>query len=500
MLSLRKAAGRGWTALRIGGAALAAALLLGAVAPDLAFAQDIAPAAAPATAVAAEAVTTEAAPVEAAAVVETVAAEEPAAEPTQDKGDVAWMMTSTVLVLAMIIPGLALFYGGLVRAKNMLSVLMQVSITAIIGMLCWALWGYSLAFTDGPAGLAQFIGGTSRLFLSGVTTDSTVATFSDGIVIPELVFIAFQATFAAITAALVIGSVAERIKFSAVVIFAVLWPLLSYYPIAHMVWYFTSDAATTGFLFNLGALDFAGGTVVHINAGVAGLVGGILLGHRSGYRSEPWPPHSLTMTYIGAGLLWVGWFGFNAGSNLEATGGAALALLNTLLATAAAAFSWILTEWITKGKPSGLGLASGIVAGLVAITPAAGLVGPMGGIILGLVASPVALIFCSVIKNALRYDDALDVFGIHGVAGIIGAIGTGILAAPQFGGVGAEDFDIVGQTTIQATAVGVSFVWSAVASIVVFLLLKVLGGSRVSKETEQEGLDIMEHGERAYHS
>jgi len=498
MLSLRKSAERGWSALRIGGAALAAALILGAVAPDLAFAQDVvAPAAAPATA--AEAITTEAVPVEAVAVETTAVVEEEVPATTMDKGDVSWMMISTVLVLAMIIPGLALFYGGLVRAKNMLSVLMQVSVTAIIGVLAWAFWGYSLSFSDGTVA-SQFIGGTSKFFLAGITPDSEVATFSEGIVIPELVFVAFQATFAAITAALVIGSVAERIKFSAVVLFAVLWPLLSYYPIAHMVWYAGSDEATTGFLFNLGALDFAGGTVVHINAGVAGLVGGILLGHRSGYRSEPWPPHSLTMTYIGAAMLWVGWFGFNAGSNLEATGGAGLALINTLLATAAAAFSWILTEWITKGKPSGLGLASGIVAGLVAITPAAGLVGPMGGIVLGLVASPIALIFCSVIKNALRYDDALDVFGIHGVAGIIGAIGTGILTAPQFGGVGAEDFDIVGQTTIQATAVGVSFVWAAVASTIVFLLLKVLGGSRVSKETEQEGLDIIEHGERAYHA
>jgi len=488
-------------ALRIGGAALAAAVLLGVAAPEFAFAQD---ATAPS---AAEVTTTEAAPAEplAEATVETTEAveavvEEVAAEPIQDKGDVSWMMISTVLVLAMIIPGLALFYGGLVRAKNMLSVLMQVSVTAIIGLLCWAFWGYSLSFTDGPAGLAQFIGGPSRLFLSGVTTDSTVATFTDGVVIPEFVFIAFQATFAAITAALVIGSVAERIKFSAVVVFAILWPLLSYYPIAHMVWYFTSDAATTGYLFNLGALDFAGGTVVHINAGVAGLVGGILLGHRSGYKAEPWPPHSLTMTYIGAGLLWVGWFGFNAGSNLEATGGAALALINTLLATAAAAFSWIATEWITKGKPSGLGLASGIVAGLVAITPAAGLVGPMGGIALGFIASPICLIFCSVIKNALNYDDALDVFGIHGVAGIIGALGTGVLTAPTLGGVGAEDYNIAGQFTTQAIAVGVSFAWSAVASAIVFILLKVLGGSRVSKETEQEGLDIVEHGERAYHS
>jgi len=423
--------------------------------------------------------------------------EEAAPEPTMDKGDVSWMMIATALVLMMIIPGLALFYGGLVRAKNMLSVLMQVSTCAIIGLLCWALWGYSLSFTDGFPGIAQFLGGTSRVLLAGVTRDSMAATFSAGVVIPELVFIAFQATFAAITAALVLGSVAERMKFSAVVIFSVLWPLLSYYPIAHMVWYFTSDPATTGYLFGLGALDFAGGTVVHINAGVAGLVGGIVLGHRSGYKAEPWPPHSLTMTYIGAGLLWIGWFGFNAGSNLEANGGAALAFINTLLATAAAGFSWILTEWITKGKPSMLGLASGIVAGLVAITPACGTAGPMGAIILGLVVSPICLIFCSVIKSALNYDDSLDVFGIHGVGGIVGALGTGILTASALGGTGyAEGVDMAGQFTTQAIAVGVSFAWSAVASLVVFLILRLIG-SRASKEAEQEGLDIVEH---AYHS
>ncbi len=479
-------------------AALALAMLAGAVAPDLAFAQDAAPAA----------IEAPLAEPTAAAVVETAAAEVPAPveaveeaapEPTMDKGDTAWMLIATALVLMMIIPGLALFYGGLVRAKNMLSVLMQITTCAIIGLLCWALWGYSLSFTDGFSGIAQFLGGTSRLFLAGVTKDSMAATFTEGVVIPEFVFIAFQATFAAITAALVLGSVAERMKFSAVVVFSVLWPLLSYYPIAHMVWYFTSDPSTTGYLFGLGAIDFAGGTVVHINAGVAGLVGGILLGHRSGYKSEPWPPHSLTMTYIGAGLLWIGWFGFNAGSNLEANGGAALAFINTLLATAAAGFSWILTEWITKGKPSMLGLASGVVAGLVAITPACGTLGPMGAIILGLIASPVSVVFCSVIKSALNYDDSLDVFGIHGVCGIIGALGTGVLTAPAFGGTGAADFSIASQTTIQAIAVGVSFAWSAAASTVVFLILKVIG-LRASREAEQEGLDIVEHGERAYHA
>ncbi|MGE0597631.1 MAG: ammonium transporter [Hyphomonadaceae bacterium] len=471
-----------WKFARLGGAALVAAALLIIAAPDLASAQT--PEAA---------VIEESAPATPAAAPATPAEEAAPAAATMDKGDVAWMMISTILVLAMIIPGLALFYGGLVRAKNMLSVLMQVSTCAIIGLLVWSFWGYSLTFTDGTIAPA-FIGGFDRLFLAGITPDSEAATFSDGIVIPELVFVAFQATFAAITAALVLGSVAERMKFSAVVIFSVLWPLLSYYPIAHMVWY------GGGLLFEMGALDFAGGTVVHINAGIAGLVGGVILGHRSGYKSEPWPPHSLTMTYIGAGMLWVGWFGFNAGSNLEATGGAGLALINTLLATAAAAFSWIATEWITKGKPSMLGLASGIVAGLVAITPAAGLVGPMGGIVLGLVASPVAVIFCSAIKNALNYDDSLDVFGIHGVCGIIGAIGAGILYNPAFGGMGGDDYNMASQVGVQATAVALSIAWAAVASIIVFVLLRILGGYRVSRETELEGLDIIEHGERAYHS
>ncbi len=477
-----------WKTIGLAGAAMVAAVALGIAAPEMAFAQD---AAAPAAEMAApvEAAPEEIAPVEA---VEEAPAEEVAA--IQEKGDIAWMIMATILVVAMIIPGLGLFYGGLVRAKNMLSVLMQVSTCAMIGMICWALWGYSLAFgtgfEDGP--LAPFLGGLNQFFLAGITIDSEAATFTDGVVIPEFLFIAFQMTFAAITAALVLGSVAERMKFAAVVVFSVLWPILSYYPIAHMVW------AGNGFLFEMGAIDFAGGTVVHINAGVAGLVGGILLGHRSGYKSEPWPPHSLTMTYIGAALLWVGWFGFNAGSNLEATSGAVLPVINTLLATASAGFAWILTEWITKGKPSMLGLASGVIAGLVAITPACGTIGPMGAIILGLVAAPIAVIFCSVIKKALNYDDSLDVFGIHGVCGIVGAIGTGILTAPGLGGIGDAEYDLVGQTTTQAVAVGVSFVWAAVASLIVFVVLKAIG-LRASKEAEEEGLDIMEHGERAYH-
>ncbi len=464
-----------WGALRFASAALIAAFAISIVAPEMAFAQEPAALEAPAE--------------EAAPVVEEAAADEAVVE-TMDKGDVAWMMVSTILVVAMIIPGLALFYGGLARSKNMLSVLMQVSTVAVIGMLAWALWGYSLAFTDGNA----FIGSLDRLFLAGVTADSTAATFTDGVVIPEMVFIAFQMTFAAITAALVIGGVAERMKFAAVVVFAVLWPLLSYYPIAHMVWW------GGGYLFDMGALDFAGGTVVHINAGVAGLVGAIFVGHRLGYKAEPLPPHSLVMTYIGAGLLWVGWFGFNAGSNLEATGGAALALLNTLVATAAAGVSWILTEWITKGKPSMLGLASGIIAGLVAVTPAAGLVGPMGAIILGLIASPISVFFCSVVKRMLNYDDSLDVFGIHAVCGVIGAIGTGVFVSAELGGIGLDDYSMVGQVTTQTVAVGVSFAWAAVASAIVFLILKFLPGLRVSKEAEQEGLDINAHGEVAYHS
>jgi Amt family ammonium transporter len=413
-----------------------------------------------------------------------------AAAPIPNKGDVAWMITATVLVVAMIIPGLGLFYGGLVRTKNMLSVLMQVSVCGAIGMVAWTLWGYSLAFTDGP--FNKIIGGASRLFMAGVTTDSTAATFTDGVVIPELVFIAFQMTFAAITACLVLGGVVERMRFSAVVIFSVLWPLLSYYPIAHMVWW------SGGFLFDLGALDFAGGTVVHINAGVSGLVGALILGRRVGYKSEPMPPHSLVMTYIGAAMLWVGWFVLNAGSNLEATGGAALALMTTLVATAMAGISWIVTEWAVKGKPSMLGFASGLVAGLVAVTPAAGFAGPIGAIVLGAIVSPICVFFCSGVKNMLGYDDSLDVFGIHAVGGIIGALGTGILVNPALGGVGVDGYTTIGQLTIQATAVGVSFAWSAVAGAITFTVLKLIG-LRVTRDVEIEGLDINEHGEAAYH-
>ena len=403
------------------------------------------------------------------------------------------MLVSTVLVLLMILPGLALFYSGLARSKNTLSVILQVSTIAIIGLLAWVMWGFSLTFTEGP--MNQFIGGTSLFFLAGIGVDQPSAVLSN---IPEFVFISFQATFAAITAALAVGGFAERVKFFPIIIFAVLWPLLSYYPLAHMVW-------GGGLLAEDGALDFAGGTVVHINAGVAGLIGAIFVGHRLGYKSEPQPPHSLVLTYIGAALLWVGWFGFNAGSAGAANGLAGLATINTILATAAAALSWMVTEWVTRKKPTMLGFASGVIAGLVAITPAAGFVGPMGAIILGLIASPICVIFCSSIKKALNYDDCYDVFGIHGVAGILGAIGTGILTAPSLGGTagwGLEDgqtFDMVAQTIIQVKAVAISIVWVAVASTIVFLVMKLVG-LRVSQDVEEEGIDINEHGEQAYHS
>jgi len=447
-----------------------------------------------------------------------------AAAPTMDKGDNAWMLVSTLLVLLMILPGLALFYGGLVRTKNMLSMLMQVGAVTVIGMIAWVLWGYSFAFTDGGA-YDTFVGGFGRLFLKDVTPASLVATFSTGIAIPELTFISFQMTFAAITAALVLGGVAERMKFGAVCVFAVLWPLLSYYPMAHMVWWWPGPDAIAGdptapvkagLIWSFGALDFAGGTVVHINAGIAALVGAIILGKRTGYKTEAMPPHSLTLTMVGAGLLWVGWFGFNAGSNLESNGYASLAMINTFVATAAAGFSWMAVEMITHKKASALGLASGIVAGLVAVTPAAGFAGPMGSVILGLIVSPVCIFFCTVVKNALKYDDSLDAFGIHAIGGIIGAIGTGILVNPAFGGAGIVDYtscakdgdistcdsatyNMVTQVIAQLKGVCVTIAWSAIASAIVFLLIKLVFGMRVSKETEEEGLDIVEHGERAYH-
>jgi Amt family ammonium transporter len=429
---------------------------------------------------------------EVAAAVEAAPAEE-AAAPVPDKGDTAWMMLSTLLVILMIIPGVALFYGGLVRAKNMLSVLTQVMAIFCMISILWAVYGYSLAFGDG-GGLNWAIGDLAKLFLAGITADSTAATFTDGVVIPELVFVAFQLTFAAITVALIVGGLAERVKFSALMVFGALWFTFSYLPITHMVW------ATGGYLFEAGDLDFAGGTVVHINAGIAALVGAIVLGKRIGYGRDAMPPHSLPMTMIGASLLWVGWFGFNAGSNLEATGGAGLAFINTILATAAAGMAWMLTEWMLRGKPSMLGIASGVVAGLVAVTPAAGLVGPMGAIVLGAVAGVICLWGVTGLKKALGYDDSLDVFGIHGIGGIIGAIGTGIFVSPALGGVGVDDYSMAGQVVTQATGVLITIAWSGVVSLVAFKLIDMTMGLRVSEEQEREGLDTASHGERAYNA
>jgi Amt family ammonium transporter len=421
------------------------------------------------------------------------APEAAAAAPTVNKGDTTWMLVSTILVILMTIPGLALFYGGLVRTKNMLSVLMQVFAVFSLVAILWVTYGYSVAFTSGGEGaLGAVIGGFSKAFLAGVTTDSTADTFTKGVAIPEFTFIAFQLTFAAITPALIVGAFAERIKFSAVMLFTGLWVTFIYLPIAHMVWF------SEGYLFGLGALDFAGGTVVHINSGVAGLVGALLIGKRIGYGRDLMAPHSLTLTFVGACLLWVGWFGFNAGSNLEATGGAALALLNTIVAPAAAGLSWMTVEAMSKGKASLLGIASGAVAGLVAITPAAGLAGPMGSIVLGLVAGAVCYFAVTGVKNALGYDDALDVFGIHGVGGIIGAIGTGIVAAPSLGGYGVGEYSIGGQVWTQIVAVAVTLVWTGIGSVVLFKLVDLVVGLRVTQDAEREGLDLADHGERAY--
>jgi len=420
-------------------------------------------------------------------------AEAVVADPVPEKGDTTWMMVSTVLVILMIVPGVALFYGGLVRSKNMLSVLTQVMAIFCLISILWAVYGYSLAFGDGGS-MNWMIGDLSKMFLAGITMDSTAATFSEGVVIPEFTFVAFQLTFAAITTALIIGGLAERVKFSALLIFSVIWFTFSYLPIAHMVW------ATGGYLFEAGDLDFAGGTVVHINSGVAALVGAIVLGKRVGYGRDSMAPHNLPFTMIGASLLWVGWFGFNAGSNLEATGGAALAFINTILATAAAGLSWMLGEWLIRGKPSMLGVASGIVAGLVVITPAAGLVGPMGGIVLGAIAGLVCLWAVVGLKKALGYDDSLDVFGIHGVGGIIGAIGTGVFVAPALGGVGAGDPSMATQVFIQTKGVVITIVWSAVVAFIAFKIADLIVGLRVPEEQEREGLDTASHGERAYNA
>ena len=432
------------------------------------------------------------------AVAETVAEAVPAeaveaAAAVANPGNNAWMMTATILVLLMILPGLALFYGGLTRQKNMLSTMTQVGGAACLAMLIWVGWGYSLSF--GPAApegmLGAFISGGSY-FLSSVTPDSTAATFSDE-VISEYVFVSFQMTFAAITAALVLGATVERIKFSAAMLFTAIWLTIVYFPIAHMVW------AGGGLIFEWGALDFAGGTVVHINAGVSALVLAMFLGKRKGYPTEPMPPHSLTLTLVGAGLLWVGWFGFNAGSELEADGIAGLAMINTFVATAAGALGWMLMEKLAGHKASALGFASGIIAGLVAVTPAAGNSGPLGAIVLGLVASAIAYYAVAKLKPKLGYDDALDVFGIHGIAGIVGAIGTGIVYSPALGGPGdAAEYVMSAQVWIQIKAVVVAILWAGIGSAIAAIIVKAVIGLRVTPEIEHDGLDIGEHGERAY--
>jgi Amt family ammonium transporter len=432
-----------------------------------------------------------AAPAPAPAATEPAAAEPAAtaaAAVTVDKGDVAWMMTATLLVILMVLPGLALFYGGLVRSKNMLSVLMQVMMVFSLITVLWAIYGYSLAF----GGEGAIIGSLDKVFLAGVTTASLADTFTENVKLPELIFVAFQATFAGITCALIVGSFAERIKFSAVLLFSALWFTFSYLPIAHMVW------GPGGYLLGKGALDFAGGTVVHINAAMAGLVGAYLLGKRIGYGREAMPPHSLTLTMVGASLLWVGWFGFNAGSNLESTAGAALAFLNTLLATAAAVLAWSIGEALHKGKASMLGAASGAVAGLVAITPACGSVGPMGSIVIGLVAGFLCLWGVTGLKKMLGADDSLDVFGVHGVGGIVGALLTGVFAAPGLGGTGAEDFSIASQLLVQAEGVIITMVWSSVVAFIAYKIVDMVIGLRVTEEEEREGLDITYHGESAY--
>ncbi len=431
------------------------------------------------------------------------------AAPSINKGDTAWMFVATLLVIMMSIPGLALFYGGLVRAKNMLSVLLQVFMIFSLIIVLWCLYGYSLAFTGG----SPFIGGFDRAFLNGIYDPasgvfSMAATFSKETMIPEFIFVAFQGTFAAITCGLIVGAFAERARFAAVLLFIVIWFTFGYLPIAHMVWFWAGPDAITdaaslasvtadaGWLWQQGALDFAGGTVVHINAAVAGLVGAYVIGKR--------------MTMIGASLLWVGWFGFNAGSALEAGDVAALAFINTLLATAGATVAWTFGEWATKGKPSMLGGASGAVSGLVAITPAAGFVGPMGALVIGLVGGLVCLWGVNGLKRMLRVDDSLDVFGVHGVGGIVGALLTGVFAAPELGGQGvwdyvankasSEPYSIAHQLWVQLEAVGVTIIWSAVVAYVAFKLVDMAIGLRVTEEQEREGLDLTSHGERAYHS
>ncbi|MCX7888847.1 MAG: ammonium transporter [Rhodobacteraceae bacterium] len=413
------------------------------------------------------------------------------AAPVMDKGDVAWMMTASLLVLFMLIPGLALFYGGLVRAKNMLSILMQCTLIGAVVMVIWVVYGYSVTFGGGTS---PYWGGFGKLFLAGVTPESMAATFSAGYVIPEYVFIVFQMTFAAITPALIIGAFAERVKFAGVLLFAALWVTFVYFPIAHMVW------DPSGLIFGMGAIDFAGGTVVHINAGIAALVGSLVIGRRVGFGKENMAPHSMTLTLVGAAMLWVGWFGFNVGSNLEANGGAGLAMINTFVATAGAILAWSAIEAIQRGKASMLGAASGMVTGLVAVTPACGTIGPVGAIVLGAVASAICYFAVTVVKRAGGYDDSLDVFGIHGVGGIVGAVGTGILSAASLGGVRGDDYSIAAQTWIQVQAVAITIVWCAVISFVLYKVVQMTVGLRVDGESERQGLDLTAHGEVAYHS
>lgn len=407
--------------------------------------------------------------------------------PAVDKGDTAWMMIASVLVMAMIVPGLALFYGGLVRTKNMLSVLTQIIAVASFAMLIWIMYGYTMAFGDGGN---AFVSGFGKAFLVGVTADSTVATFTEGVEIPEFVFVAFQMTFAAITVSLVVGGLVERLKFSALMVFALIWLTIVYFPIAHMVW------AGNGLLYNWepAALDFAGGTVVHINAGISALVGALILGPRLGYKKEIMAPHSLTMTLIGTGLLWVGWFGFNAGSALEANGSAGLALLNTFVATAAGVLFWMLTERVLSHKPSLLGACSGAIAGLVAVTPAAGNSGPFGALVLGAVSAVVCALFVVALKPRLKLDDSLDAFGIHGLGGIVGSIGT----AFTFMQVAGDDYDLGAQLVTQIVAVLIAIAWAAIGSAIAFSVARVVTGLRVDEDVEREGLDLGEHGEKAY--
>ncbi|AZN96934.1 ammonium transporter [Mesorhizobium sp. M9A.F.Ca.ET.002.03.1.2] len=462
--------------------ALLGAFTLGALGTIAAFAQEAAPAA------------------------EAAAPAAPAF--TVDKGDTTWMMVSTVLVLLMTIPGLALFYGGLVRAKNMLSVLMQVFTITSVVMIVWVFYGYSLAFTPGNA----FVGGLSKMFLAGVDVTTLSETFTKGVAIPELVFVIFQMTFACITPALIVGAFAERIKFSAVILFTILWVTFVYFPIAHMVWFWGGPSAygdPSGLIFGFGAVDFAGGTVVHINAGIAGIVGALMIGKRIGYNKDIMAPHSMTLTMVGASLLWVGWFGFNAGSNLEANAYAVLAMINTFVATAAAAVTWIVLETLLRGKASMLGAVSGAVTGLVAVTPAAGFAGPMGAIVLGIVATCGCYFFVSVVKNKFGYDDSLDVFGIHCIGGIIGALGTGILVNPALGGAGIVDYSTADfaagyagtatQLWSQFKGVLVTVLWSGIGSAILYKIVDMIVGLRPTADAEREGLDLTSHGEAAYH-